>query len=40
MFCATVAKTMIPDAIKSLLKKCTHDLLFKEYLVDDSTIFK
>lgn len=40
MFCVTVAKTMIPDAMKSLLKNCTHDLLFKEYLVNDLTIFK
>lgn len=40
MFCATVVKTVTPDAMKSLLKNCTHNLLFKEYLVNDLSIFK
>lgn len=40
MFCATVAKRVIPDAMKNLLKNCTHNLLFKEYLVNDLSIFK
>lgn len=40
MFCVTVVKTVIPDAMKSLLENCTHNLLFKEYLVNDLSIFK
>lgn len=40
MFRATVVKTVTPHAMKSLLKNCTHNLLFKEYLVNDLSIFK
>lgn len=40
LFCASVAKRVFPLATKSLLKNWTHNLLFKEYLVNDLNVFK
>lgn len=40
MFCATVAKTALPNVMKSLLKDSIHNLLFEEYFANDLSIFK